>query len=297
MTYFKVDNVQRSKGQSVVAAAAYRAGKKLKDDRTGEIKDYTKKRGVEFETMIFSPGVKPISRDKLWNIAEQREKRKDAVLAREYKLAFPYELNFDERKNLVLVFGKILTNRYGVAVDVSLHKPNPQGDERNFHAHVLTTTRQYGNEGLKEKTRILDDLKTGVDEVTQLRKIWFACVNDSLEKAGIDERVDPRSYEEQGLEKMPTIHLGAGATALERKGIKTDRGNINRHIQKWNSMLKTENEKRSIEARTWAKNKIETEIQMRRKIFEGDPFDQGLQPSGLAPGPAHFVTENPAMKG
>ena len=264
----EVKTISRSKGRSATAAIAYRAGESIRDDRTGQIFNYTKKRGVEHRELIFPSDVKVKTRQELWNQAEQAETRKNSTVAREYELALPAELSPEIRKNLALVFAKIITNRYGVAADVAIHQPHPKGDQRNHHAHILTTTRQFNNDGLGAKTRILDDLKTGPQEVESLRHIWAVLINDELEKAGISERVDHRSLAEQGIDRTPTLHLGPAATYLERRGIETDVGNHNRKIQNLNSTLKTPDEDLTARARTWAQKKINEAIADRRREFE-----------------------------
>ena len=89
--HFSVKAISRSAGRSVVAAAAYRSGEKLICDYYGKEQDYTKKSGVE-HTQIYAPeNTNPnlLDRQKLWNKVEQVERRKDALLAREFEIAFP----------------------------------------------------------------------------------------------------------------------------------------------------------------------------------------------------------------
>ena len=291
-----------------MAAAAYRSGQELIDERTGEKKNYKKKRGVEFETILYPTGIKPLKREELWNMAERAEKRKDAVVGREYRLAFPCELNFDQRKKAALIFGKILNRKYAIAADISMHLPDKKGDQRNYHAHVLTTTRSIDNDGLKEKTRILDDKKQGKEEIKKLRHIWFAICNDSLEKAGYKDRLDPRSFHEQGLDILPTIHLGPAATNLERQGIKTDLGNYNRDITARNaaqaknkSQLDTDSQttlteaERASQAAKWAKERLNVEYQTRLKEIEAEAAvifsSQTKKPNQIHQGDYHAYTD------
>ncbi|KXV22617.1 conjugal transfer protein TraA, partial [Acetobacter malorum] len=107
--------------------------------------------------------------------------------------------------------------RYGVAADVALHAPSAGGDDRNYHAHILTTTREVEADGLGKKTRILDAAKTGGPEIESLRELWAMQCNEALERHQQPARIDHRSYERQGVDEMPTIHLGPTSTTMERK--------------------------------------------------------------------------------
>ncbi|NYZ70462.1 MobA/MobL family protein, partial [Endozoicomonas sp. SM1973] len=133
-----VKPVQRSKGRSATAAAAYRAGERIHDERSGITHDYRRKSGVEHREMIGWTK----SRAELWNAAEQAEKRKDATTAREYEVALPNELDEQQRAELAREFGHYLHNRYNVAVDICIHNDR---DNNNPHAHILTTTREVEN--------------------------------------------------------------------------------------------------------------------------------------------------------
>ena len=222
--HLSVKPVSRSAGRSAVAAAAYRSGCKLTDERTGLVHDYTRKGGVERGegTFILAPeGASwALEREALWNGAERAETRKNATVAREYEVALPAELGPRERAELVRGFGQELVDRYGVAVDVSLHAPGKEGDQRNWHAHVLTTTREVGPEGLGAKTRVLDARETGPAQVEALRESWAERVNRALERAQSPERVDHRSYARREVEKIPTAHLGPAVVAVERRALR-----------------------------------------------------------------------------
>jgi len=223
--------ISRAAGRSATGAAAYRAGVRLKDERTGEVHDYSRKKGVEYSEIITPDGSK-IDRSDLWNRAEEAEKRKDAKVAREWEIALPAELNAVERKMLARAFAKELTKRYGVAADVCIHEPSRDGDERNHHAHILTTTRTFTAGSLGEKTRILDSPKTSGKEVETVRGVWAEIVNHALERAGHSSRIDARSLKAQGIDRSPTHHLGPIATAMERRGVQTERGDLNRERER-----------------------------------------------------------------
>ena len=221
--------VSRAKGQSSIASAAYRSGEKIENERTGEISDYTRKQEVDHKEIIGFSG----SRSELWNQAEQAEKRKDATLAKEYEVALPKELNRDQKIELAREYGNYLHERHKVAVDICIHKI----DSSNPHAHILTTTREVknGNELGDKTAREWSDTKrkkhglTGrKNDLLEAREKWETLANRALERAQIKERIDHRSLKNQGIDREPQIHIGATAAAMERKGIQTERGNINR---------------------------------------------------------------------
>jgi ATP-dependent exoDNAse (exonuclease V) alpha subunit len=227
--------VSRGAGRSGTAAAAYRAGVCLTDERTGEVHDYTRKQGIEHTELIFPTGVS-LEREQLWNAAEGAEKRKDARVSRELELALPVELTPEQRRELATDFAKSLVGRYGVAADVAVHEPSRKGDQRNHHAHILITTRQISAQGLGEKTDLEREDKalraqgkpSGREQIEALRFDWATRCNVALEHAGHKERVSHKSLEAQGIDREPTTHLGPVATAMERRGERSERGDLNR---------------------------------------------------------------------
>lgn len=235
--HLSVKPVQRSKGRSATAAAAYRAGSRIADERTGEIHDYRKKGGVNFSE-ILTPDGSPIDRAQLWNMAEASEKRKDGTTAREYEIALPAELDAESRKELALEFGRMILKRHGVAVDISIHAPTEQGDQRNHHAHVMATTRKFENGNLTVKSdfdlsdrdRKKKNLPGRKHELEAIREEWAELVNRALARANQRERVTHKSLKAQGFSRPPTIHLGPAATAMERREEPTERGERNREI-------------------------------------------------------------------
>lgn len=238
--------VSRSTGRSAVAAAAYRTADVLTNERDGLTHDYRQRKGVEHTETVMPDGG-PADRSALWNAAEAAEKRKDARTAREWVLAIPSELvPRDQRErdlirgspdhDLVREFAQALAQRYGVAVDVAIHAPDREGDRRNWHAHLLATTRQVSRDAsggvvLGEKAAIeLSDAKRkalglcdGAEEVKQVRALWAQLANRALEREGCRARIDARSLAAQGIERAPTVHLGPAATAMERSGRDSDR--------------------------------------------------------------------------
>lgn len=249
-----VKAISRGAGQSIVAAAAYRHGCRMEDKRTGEVHDYSRKRGVTVSATFFPSDVdcswatesdchdeSPLQRvfrssQILWNAAELAEKRKDARLGREIVLALPSELSPTERKVLAAEMAQHVADRYGVAVDAAIHAPSRHGDDRNFHVHMLVSARRITPTGFGEKTRELDDRERGPAEVEHLRAEWAWLANRALEQAGQRVQIDHRSFRRQGVKRMPSRHLGASATALERRGIKTRIGDGNRAAARLNAL-------------------------------------------------------------
>jgi hypothetical protein len=217
--HLSVKTVSRSAGRSATAAAAYRAGVKITDERTGEIHDYTRKGGVESADIVLPDGAPEWAADRvaLWNAAEQAETRKNSTVAREFEIALPEELSPAERRLLALDLAREIVERHGCAADVAIHAPGKGGDNRNHHAHILLSTRRLGPGGFTEKTRELDDKKSGPEIVTEWRERWAALTNERLQERGIDARVDHRSLEAQGIDRVPTRHLGPAATGFERR--------------------------------------------------------------------------------
>lgn len=214
----------------------------LVDERTGVVHDYTRRSGVVSAEVILPDGG-TADRGAVWNAAEAAENRKDARTAREWVIALPAELDAGERSALAHSFGVELARRYGVAVDVAIHEPDSQGDNRNHHAHVLATTRtaargEGGAVVLGEKASIeLSDTKRraqglgpAADEVKAVRSLWEGLANRALEQAGKAERIDARSLSAQGIDREPTTHLGPVASEMERRGRASDRGDQNRAV-------------------------------------------------------------------
>ena len=215
--HLSVKTISRSAGRSVTAAAAYRAGEKIADERTGEIHDYTRKKGVESKDLILPTGAPAwaADREKLWNAAEQSETRKNSTVGREFEIALPAELDELQRRQLAIALAREIVARHNCVADVAIHQPGKGGDNRNHHAHVLCSTRRLGPDGFHEKTRELDEVKQG--EVVRWRERFSILQNQHLRAAGQAERVDHRSLEDQGIDRIPTVHLGPAATNYERR--------------------------------------------------------------------------------
>lgn len=220
--HLSAEPIQRSKGFSAVAAAAYRAGDELHDERTGETHDYRRKRGV-FASAILAPDNAPEwvqDREELWNKAELAEKRKDAQPAREVRLALPAELTDEQRADLAFDFCRDVFVSQGMIADISIHRPDRDGDDRNHHAHVLLTMRELdGGTFSANKQREWNSKELLAD----WREQWADYQNRALEKYGHDARVDHRSLAEQGItDRLPQEHHGKGGH-MQDNGRESDR--------------------------------------------------------------------------
>ena len=217
--HLSVKTVSRATGRSGPGAAAYRTATRLVCERDGTTHDYTRRSGVDGPAFIVTPEGTDWAQDRsaLWNAVEAAEKRKDAKVAREYELALPHELGRDGRRALAAGFAREVVARFGVAADVAIHAPGQEGDQRNWHAHVLTTTRVVTPEGLGAKTRALDVMQTSGPAVEALRALWAAQVNQALERIQAEARVDHRSFARRGVAREPEQHLGVAASGMERK--------------------------------------------------------------------------------
>jgi hypothetical protein len=220
--------IARAAGRSVTAAAAYRAGVRIVDERTALVYDYTRKRGVISSRLVTPGGHALPDRQSFWNDVERHHKRSDAVLAREVVVALPAELGRDERESLAWAFAAEIADRYEVAVDCCLHEPSHAGDQRNWHAHLLLSACTADAAGvLGKKATNLDPIycrRNGIpDSVAWLRPRWEALCNEALRRVGSDQRIDHRSNLSRGLPRLPSIHVGRGASARRRKKINIQR--------------------------------------------------------------------------
>lgn len=205
----------RSEGHSAVAAAAYRSGSLMRDERTGTMHRYENRSGVKTAFILAPNGVPEtiLTRAALWNAAEASENRKNSRVAREVILALPHELDDQARESLTRDMGLYLIERYRVAVDVAIHAPveGDGHDPRNHHAHLLFTTRELTEQGFGAKTRVLDDKTSGPEEIEIIRQVWETLANDALKRAGLEVMIDRRSLEDQGIDRIPQIHEGKAA--------------------------------------------------------------------------------------
>jgi len=262
--HFHADLIRRSKGQSAVAAAAYRAGEKLHCDYYGNDADYTRKGGVICSEILLPAHAPPeyADRETLWNAVEQTEKNGRAQLAYSYDIALQNELSMEE--NIALARNYLMEQfvSRGMIVDYAVHAPDPRdGGIPNPHFHVLCPVRpldEAGKWGAKQHrvyaldesgNRILDAAGAPVfnavpttdwgekETLLHWREEWANYVNRAFAEKGIPCRIDHRSYEARGIEERPSVHEGPTVRAMEAKGIQTDVGNLNRWIRSTNAAL------------------------------------------------------------
>ena len=222
--------ISRTGGRSVVAAAAYRSGTRLIDERTGEVHDFSPRRNLAdgetaedcaiADAFILVPECTPDwmrERERLWNAVEAMERRKDAQLCREVQISLPFELTDKQRLELVQGFVRSAYIREGMIADVAIHRPQPDKgeNEKNYHAHIMLTMREITGNGFNaKKARHWNDKKL----LEQWRQDWANRQNEMLEKNGHKDRVSHLSLEAQGIEKLPQIHLGAAANQALKDG-------------------------------------------------------------------------------
>lgn len=263
--HFHVDRISRSKGQTAVSAAAYRSGEKLHDYYYGEDPDYTRKGGVLLTEIILPEHVPEEYRDreKLWNAVEAAEKNPKAQLAYSFDFALQNELDFDENVRIVREFIRENFTSRGMICDVAFHEPDKDPDEiPNPHVHVLVPMRPMNPDGtfgskqrreyfLDENGNRLRDEKGNyifnavrvndwgdAETLMTWREKWAKAVNEAFEAKGITERVDHRSYVDQGLDLIPSVHEGPAVRAMEKKGIRTEKGEWNRLIRSLNRNIR-----------------------------------------------------------
>jgi len=226
--HFSAQMIKRSDGRSATAAAAYRAAENIVDRTTGEVFDYTRKGGV-FGASILAPSSAPAwatNRSELWNQVEAVERRRDAQVAREIDLAIPVELSDHDRIELVREFVQESFVGLGMVADVCFH----DFESGNPHAHILLTTREIGPEGFGKKCRDWNEHSL----MPTWRAAWSTHANRALESAGFTSWVDHRSYAAQGVDLIPTKHMGPAVAGMERDGIPTRVGAMNEQIENTN---------------------------------------------------------------
>ena len=229
--HFSIKNIGRSNGRSAVAAAAYRSGEKLVDSVYGKEQDYTKKSGIEYKNIYVPSHANEnlLDRQTLWNEVEKSELKKNgdlkltARLAKEFEIAFPHEVDADTRKRMLDELAQTLVKNHNVIVDAVIHAPHTKSgsDERNYHAHIMFTTRSINEQGeLGKKAREFND--DGKNLTLAYRELWANMVNRELEQIGTQERVSHLSYSDLKYDLEPTVHEGSMITQLRRQGIDTE---------------------------------------------------------------------------
>ena len=290
--------VNRSSGRTAVASMAYRAGEKLEDERTGLTHDFTKKDGVVHTEILSNLDIQ-IDRGELWNLAEKSENRKDARTAREWVIALPDELTADQRKDVAKNFAQSIVDRYGVIADLAIHEPSNGGNDKNHHAHIMLTTRKAeldpdnklilttkADIELSNTKRKSLNMGTTQEEIKAIRTKWADLANYALEQAGHNEKIDHRSYADQGNGLQATIHEGTKVTQLRRYGIETEISRFNDNVKQQNSQ-QLEQDKPKIESvlkqgldkvdqgfEQWQKNQEAKRLELEQQKLEQQRLEQ-----------------------
>ena len=262
---FRMQVIGRSAGRSATAAAAYRSGEQLTDERTGKVHDYTGKSDI-YGSEILTPENAPerlCERETLWNEVERGEKRKDSQLCNEVMIALPAELSHRQKQALAREYVQAEFVSKGMIADIGYH----DFDSHNPHAHIMLTMRPVNEAGFGRKERRWNKR----DAVREYRADWAEYANRALEQAGFDERIDHRSLKDQGIEREPQIHLGAQVMEMEARGIQTRVGDESRRISKVNRDLKRQAAKREkLQAEIAAGQKAERLLAKPAAISMGD---------------------------
>ncbi len=235
--FLHLETFSRAKGSSAVSLAAYRSRERIRDERTGRTYDHSQRQDVMHKEVLvpsqFAASSMSWAKDRayLWNAAERAESRQNARVAREYLVALPRELDPEQRLKLVRGFSQELVDRYQFALDLAIHEPRdfPGSDPRNFHAHLLATTRAATPSGLTTKTelemhdrrRYAVGLKPSVHELLFVRERWASVANEALREAHVDARIDHRSLAAQGIDREPYPHIPRAAFEMERHGYRS----------------------------------------------------------------------------
>ena len=263
--HFHVTQIKRSAGQSAIASAAYRSGEKLHSEYYGEDSDYTRKGGVICSEILLPPHA-PLAytdRETLWNAVEKVERGQKAQLAYSFDIALQNEFSMEENIDLARQF--LLDNfvSRGMIVDFAVHSPDKEdGGISNPHFHVMCPIRpldEHGKWGNKQRREYLLDehgerIPDGKgdyvfnavpttdwgspDTLEHWRQAWADLCNQKFAEKELDCRIDHRSYERQGIDQLPTVHEGVTVRAMEAKGIRTNKGDLNRWIKATNDLIR-----------------------------------------------------------
>jgi prefoldin subunit 5 len=274
--------ISRGKGKSAVGKAAYRSGETLHNEYDGVTHDYTKKGGIVHTEILLPPNAPAeyASRSTLWNAVEKSERYKTAQLARELEIALPVELSREQQISLVRRYVKETFVSAGMCADICVHDTG----KGNPHAHIMLTMRPLEKDGTwGQKSHTVNGRKINTvdwndrDKAEEWRRAWAAYANSALHIAGVqteDNVLDHRSYERQGIEQKPTVHLGPYASSLEKCGVHTELGDKNREIAELNSKLRQANA-RIKKLKTWLdelnSDTTPTLLEILLNVTSGDP--------------------------
>jgi hypothetical protein len=294
-TYFlRARHLSRGKGARATRAAAYRAGERILDERTSEVYNYTDRRDVAYKEVVLPADLagRPDmawtqDRSKLWNAMEHAGLRRNSRLAREWLVFLPPELTPDQRSQLVRTFAAELADKYRCAIDATIHQPRPSADPRNYHAHLLMTTREVSPDGvgsrisleLGGRERHLRGLGPSRDEYLSIRERWAQVTNEALREAGVAAKVDHRSLKRQGIDREPVPTVPEKVLYAERQQGHTAAGDAirARHRERVEARLKGGDEL----ARVLEKQKSELKERARGDFKQRDAQPKQIRWSSL----------------
>jgi hypothetical protein len=236
--------VSRGKGHSMVARAAYNNRASIMEERTGELKDFSRMKDKPLASFVFVNDPELRDPGKLWNFYDEHETRKNAQLGISFVSSLPHQLTDEQREHIVKDFMREQFMRRGVGSQADIHHPDRDGDDRNFHVHILASLKKLEKDGLGERVFSWDDRETNL---ARWREKWAERTARELEKHGFKTEAERWRYghltNEQQRDKAlergdtewadikaaeATKHLGPTASAMERSGEQSDRGNHNR---------------------------------------------------------------------
>ena len=230
--HFSAKVISRAAGRSAVAAAAYRSGSELHDERAGQTHDFRAKSGVVHSEILLPDGAPERLSDRalLWNEVEAGEKRKDAQLAREIEFAIPREISREEGIRLARAFVQREFVDRGMVADLNVHWDHAPDGSSKPHAHVMLSMREVGPEGFGKKVRDWN----ATDALQGWRERWGSHVNQRLAELGIDAQVDHRSLKDQGLDLEPQHKIGPAGARRSGRGEGAERADDHRAIARRN---------------------------------------------------------------
>ena len=263
--HFQVSQIKRSAGKRVSESAAYRAGEKLCSDYYGTTFDYSRKSDVAHKEILLPPHAPREYADRatLWDAVEKAEHTKKAQLAYSFDIALQNEFSREENIALARRFVSEQFVARGMIADLCVHMPHKGGGEDNPHFHVLCPIRpleQDGSWGAKQRREylfdengkpLLDDAghqkfnavpttDWGRPETLEAwRAAWAEMCNRTFEEKRLKKKLDHRSYERQGIVLIPTVHEGPAVRKMEARGIRTEKGELNRWIRRINQRFET----------------------------------------------------------
>jgi len=268
IAYADVDTVHRTPTTNLVAGVAYILRGRFKDCNSGKVYDFRKiDDPPEYSATFMPPNSRYQNESELWSEAERLERRHDSRLGRRLILALPAEVSPEERQQIVEGIAGKIVERWGCAITAAIHRPGKQGDQRNFHAHFLISSRRFNEEGfLKEKIRILDQIRTSRQEIEWVRQTCQEQINQFLSP---EQQLDFRSYKRQGIDRPPQPHYGRKVIAWERKtGQKHEvRLEYEQFVNSWNRQRELEREAERERQRQQQEQERQAELERQKYSY------------------------------